>query len=347
LVAQKLKWQDPLEQKVLVVQGKLPTMTTNSFQRLPDDIEQEVRPPVWSLSRQNAGLYIEFVTNAEAITIRYQVSEPVDMPHMPATGVSGLDLYAKNINGSWDWAAGSYRFGDTISYRFNNLSVSKEEKFRLYLPLYNSVTWMEIGVKADADLRFLTSPKENPIVVYGTSIAQGACASRPGLAWTSILGRQLDLPIINLGFSGNGQLEQPLIELISTIDARMFILDCMPNLTVGSFPEKEIEERIKYSVAHLKSKHPNTPILLTEHSGGATDQIIDTARSSNYRYTSKIIRRVYTNLVRDGVKGIYLLEAKAISMGTESTVDGIHPNDIGMMQHATAYRNMITSIFNR
>gem|GEM_PF-4990257 len=46
LVAQKLKWQDPLEQKVLVVQGKLPTMTTNSFQRLPDDIEQEVRPPV-------------------------------------------------------------------------------------------------------------------------------------------------------------------------------------------------------------------------------------------------------------------------------------------------------------
>lgn len=343
--AQEIQWRNPMEGEFQVVQGQLPKETLKErYQRLPDNMESLVRPPVWHLSRQNAGIYLEFTTNADAITVRYQVSEPLDMPHMPATGVSGVDLYAKNKNGKWDWAAGSYTFSDTITYRFANLAVADEEKMRLYLPLYNSVTWMEIGVSADADFNFVAPTDERPIVVYGTSIAQGACASRPGLAWTSILGRQLELPMINLGFSGNGQLEQPLIELIATVDARLFVLDCMPNLTRGSFSEDEIKGRIAYAVTYLKEKHPDTPILLTEHSGGASEQLIDTSRNANYRYTSGVMKDAYDKLTKQGVKGIYLLSATEIGMGTESTVDGVHPNDIGMMQHATAYRDIIASI---
>lgn len=345
LNAQDMQWRNPMKSGFDVLQGRLPMVSLkDSYQRLPDDMESLVRPPVWHLSRQNAGIYLEFKTNADAITVRYQVSEPVDMPHMPATGVSGVDLYAKNKNGKWDWAAGSYTFGDTITYRFANLAVSNEEKMRLYLPLYNSVTWMEIGVDRGADFNFLGSADEKPVVVYGTSIAQGACASRPGLAWTAILGRQLELPVINLGFSGNGQLEQPLIELIAKVDARLYVLDCMPNLTRGSFPESEIESRIEYAVMYLKEKHPNTPILLTEHSGGASEQLIDTSRTSNYRHTSEVMRATYNKLIKLGINGIYLLDAAAIGMGTESTVDGVHPNDIGMMEHATAYREIIASI---
>lgn len=49
---------------------------------------------------------------------------------------------------------------------------------------------------------------DHPIVLYGTSIAQGACASRPGMAWGNIVSRSLEIPLINLGFSGNGKLEK-------------------------------------------------------------------------------------------------------------------------------------------
>ncbi|WP_353183463.1 SGNH/GDSL hydrolase family protein [Parapedobacter lycopersici] len=345
LHAQEMRWRNPMDGNARAIQGQLPIASLErSYYRLPDDMEQLVRPPVWNLSRQNAGVYIEFTTDASAITVRYQVSEALDMPHMPATGVSGVDLYAKHKNGGWDWAAGSYQFGDTITYRFANLAIGNEEKMRLYLPLYNSVTWMEIGVSADAAFEFVPATVDRPVIVYGTSIAQGACASRPGLAWTSILARQLDLPMVNLGFSGNGRLEKPLIDLIATVDAHLFVLDCMPNLTPGSVPDPEILDRIEYAVTHLKEKHPDTPILLVEHSGGGSSQVIDTARSANYRHTSELMRSAYQKLVSQGVNRLYLLTTEAIGMGTESTVDGVHPNDIGMMQHATAYREIINTI---
>lgn len=347
LIAQETQWRNPQQQLFHVMQGQLPLATLEGrYQRLPDPMEFEVRPPVWELSQQNAGVYLEFTTDATAISVRYTVKGKLDMPHMPATGVSGVDLYAKNKNGRWDWAAGSYAFGDTITYRFNNLAISDQEKLRLYLPLYNSVDWMEIGVDADARFEFIPPHDEKPIVVYGTSIAQGACASRPGLAWTSILGRQLDLPLVNLGFSGNGRLEQPLIHLLGEVDARLFVLDCMPNLTKGSIPDNEIKDRIVYAVEYLQKKHPGTPILLVEHSVGSSDQLIDTARNANYNHASEIMRTTYHALKDRGIANIYLLTGVEIGIGTESTVDGIHPNDIGMMEHAHAYRKMIDGILN-
>lgn len=136
----------------------------------------------------------------------------LSMPHMPATGVSGIDLYATDNNGQERWCAGNYSMGDTIVYNFRGLSYAAKSgngfEYQLFLPLYNSVSWMEIGVPADASFRFLPVSQEKPLVIYGTSIAQGACASRPGMAWGNILNRKLGHPVINLGFSGNGKLKK-------------------------------------------------------------------------------------------------------------------------------------------
>ncbi|MEZ6091654.1 MAG: SGNH/GDSL hydrolase family protein [Pirellulaceae bacterium] len=77
-------------------------------------------------------------------------------------------------------------------------------EYALYLPLYNGVDTMRIGVAEGS--RFETmSPRDKPIVFYGTSITHGACASRPGMVHTAILGRRFDMPVVNLGFSGNGK----------------------------------------------------------------------------------------------------------------------------------------------
>ena len=46
---------------------------------------------------------------------------------------------------------------------------------------------------------------DRPVIVYGTSITQGGCASRPGSCYTNILSRKLNRPLLNYGFSGNGQ----------------------------------------------------------------------------------------------------------------------------------------------
>jgi len=113
-----LHW-DPLNQSETFINGRAwPADQINAFERLPSKAAAQVRKPVWDLSRNSAGLYISFKTNAKEIVIKYTVQGNKQMPHMPATGVSGLDLYAKTSKGKWIWASGKFEFADTITYRF-------------------------------------------------------------------------------------------------------------------------------------------------------------------------------------------------------------------------------------
>ncbi len=346
--AVEYKYWNPAADTQNVLEGRaLQGRGNDYYSRLPAAAEQLVRKEVWDLSRNSAGLQLRFHTNAKEIIIKYTVSGALQMYHMPATGVSGLDLYSKTINGNWLWAAGKLVLGDTLVYRFTNLTGSDEHvgnrEYFLYLPLYNTVKWMEISVPKECLFEPLAVRKEKPVVVYGTSIAQGACATRPGLAWTNILSRKLDLPVINLGFSGNGRLEKEVLDFIAAADAAIYVLDCLPNL-VGAYTENnELKKRLAASVRMLQQKRPGVPILLTEHDG-YTDEGINAVRKKDYQAANTILKQVFDSLVSEGVKNIYLLSKDAIHQDIESMVDGVHPNDIGMMHYADAYDKMIRNI---
>lgn len=338
-------WNPALDTlKVLEGQG-WPREVKNYYDRLPAKAEQTVRKEVWDLSQQTAGLLVRFRTNADEIIVKYAVGGGLQMPHMPATGVSGIDMYAKNSDGKWLWCAGKYSFGDTISYKFSNLR-SKDEygnafEYYLYFPLYNTVKWMNISVPKDSVFTPLSVPKEKPIVVYGTSIAQGGCATRPGLGWTSILSRKLDRPVINLGFSGNGRLEKEVISLLTELDASVYVLDCLPNLT--SYPQSDVKKRLTESIHELQSKRPGVPILLTEHDS-YTDEEMYPEKKKEYQDVNKALREVFDSLSAKGIKNIYYLSKNEIKQDIETMVDGVHPNDIGMMRYADAYEKTIRTI---
>src|SRR5664279_1958866 len=343
------KTWNPANDTMQVLEGQAwPHEVKDFYDRLPARAEKSVRDAVWNLSKNSAGLQMRFQTNATEIIIKYQVTGSLQMPHMPATGVSGIDLYSKTIDGSWLWAAGRYSFGDTITYHFKNLLPHDQHvnnrEYTLYLPLYNSVKWMEITVPKDAMFKPLPVRRDKPIVVYGTSIAQGGCASRPGLAWTNILGRRLDRPVINLAFSGNGMLEKELIDLLSEIDAKMYVLDCLPNLTSPDYyATGELKTRIDASVSELQNKKPFTPILLTDHDG-YSDGEINPVRKKEYVSTNTVFRQTFDSLVASGVKNIFRLSKDAINQDIETMVDGTHPNDMGMMRYADAYAKEVRAI---
>ena len=343
------KTWNPVNDSMRVLEGQAwPHEAKDFYDRLPARAEKSVRDAVWNLSKNSADLQMRFQTNASEIIIKYQVTGSLQMPHMPATGVSGIDLYSKTIDGGWLWAAGRYSFGDTITYHFKNLLPNDQHvnnrEYTLYLPLYNSVKWMEITVPKEAMFKPLRVRSDKPIVVYGTSIAQGGCASRPGLAWTNILARKLDRPVINLAFSGNGRLEKEMIDLLSEIDAKMFVLDCLPNLTSPDYyATGELKKRLVESITELQNKKPYIPILLTDHDG-YTDGDINPVRKNEYVSTNKVFIQTFDSLVAAGVKNIFRLSKEAINQDIESTVDGTHPNDIGMMNYADAYSKEIKTI---
>lgn len=341
------KTWDPSGQSQHFIEGQGWTKGLLSpYDRLPAKAENHVRKAVWDLSRNSAGLQLHFRTNATEVVVKYAVSGNLQMPHMPATGVSGVDLYAKDPDGKWLWCAGKYVFGDTITYHFKNLLPSNEKgrEYTLYLPLYNSVKWMNVSVPQESLFVPSLTRQEKPIVVYGTSIAQGGCASRPGLAWTNILNRKLDLPLINLAFSGNGKLEKEVLEYIVKIDAKLYVLDCLPNLVGGNLTISELKKRITDAVNQLQHKRPGVPILLTAHDG-YTDEAINLVRRDQYQGVNMALQTVFDSLSKQGSKEIYLLSKVEINQDIESTVDGVHPNDIGMMNYALAYEKKIREIF--
>jgi lysophospholipase L1-like esterase len=344
-------WWNPASNQFPVMEGQAWHDLKNPYDRLPAKAESVVRKDVWELSHHGAGLVLRFKSNADQIIVRYKVSGEKAMPHMPATGVSGVDLYAINADGKWLWCAGKYNMSDTIEYRFTGLTPNdtyhqKGREYRLYFPLYNSVQWMEVGVPDGTTFTALPVRKERPIVVYGTSIAQGGCASRPAMAWPAIVGRKLDRPLINLGFSGNGRLEKEVIDLIAEIDASIVVLDCLPNLDASDATKSEsVKNRVIESVRQLRKKNPTTPILLAEHCG-FSDEGIKSSHERNVKALNEAQREALEQLKSEGHNNLYLLQKEEIALSMDGTVDGIHPNDLGMMDYAAAYERVIRKIVN-
>lgn len=336
------------EDQVVISGQAWPNQVESRFHRLPKRAEKNVREPLWNLSKNSAGLSIRFWSNAPKIHIEYGLKGEIAMPHMPATGVSGLDLYSKDYHGNWQRHWGSYSIDSISKYSFQTDQSFKAyakfgTEYQLYLPLYNEITYLNIGVEKGKTFNILHKQRERPIVAYGTSIAQGACASRPGMAWTNILQRKLDNEVVNLGFSGNGELEPEMIDLIGEIEASLYILDCLPNL----HPTKDDSYQLTLNaVRSLKERRPYTPILLTEH---LIFSDID-SNKGHQDYVNQIneqMKKAYDQLLAEGVNELYYLSNDDLRQNQDSFVDAIHPNDVGMEEYANAYEEIIRKILFR
>ena len=351
--AQEMKWWNPQNSTINAIEGQAWQGEHEGFyDRLPTRAKSIVRPEVWARSKFSSGLTIRFKTNSPTIQIRYKVGGRLTLPTMPAVGASGLDLYA--VNGDkFYWCRPATTFGDTIIYKYTGLKPTPsyyEEglEYKLFLPPYNSILSLEIGVYENRTFMPLSSRDELPIIVYGTSITQGGCASRPGMTWTSILQRKLNKPLINLGFSGNGRLEPEVIQLICELDAAIFILDCLPNLTSETvYDDKKLETLIINAVKDIRDKHPQTPIILTDHDGyssGFKNAISQPRYHRYYNRVNKVMDKAFAKLKRQGIKDIYHLSFDDMDQLQDGKVDGTHPSDLGMMQIATAYEKIIREI---
>ncbi|MBQ2034144.1 MAG: SGNH/GDSL hydrolase family protein [Alistipes sp.] len=343
-VTAQTTWYDPMQNEYDVIQNQAFTSEIKGYMRLPKRAEGKVRTPVWGLARQSAGLSITFFSNSPKIEVRYTtLDKNYAMNHMPATGKSGVDLYRIDQDGAWDYVAPSrYSFGESVSYRYNDMPNSSRKlgyEYRLYLPLYNGIEKLEIGVDEGSYFRFVPTSVEKPIILYGTSIAQGGCASRPAMAWGTIMQRSLDLPVVNLGFSGNGPMETEVLDFIVETDARLFILDCYPNMT-GML--QNVYPRTLAAVKQIRAKH-DEPILIVEHAG-YSDDVVHSGKRAIVDSVNMAAKRAYKELKDGGVKNLYYLTREELALTQDMTVDGTHPTDLGMQQQAVAVEKKVREI---
>lgn len=306
------------------------------FDRLPASAEGKVTSAVWNLSRDSAGMMVRFKTDATAIHVHYKVAKSnLGQPHMPATGVSGVDLYARDKDGKWKWVFVTKPTTQEMKVEIIKGLAPGEREYAAYLPLYNGVEFLSIGVEKGSKFEGL-APRQKPVVFYGTSITHGACASRPGMVHTGILGRKLDMPVVNLGFSGNGRMDKAVGDYLVQVEAAAYVIDCLPNMGPADVAAKCVP-----LVKQLRAAKPETPIILVEDRRNTNDWIIP-ARQKHHTDNHAALKVAYETLLKDGVKGLsYIPGDHLYGDDAEGATDASHASDLGFMRQAEIFEPVL------
>ena len=331
VVSNGVKWIDG---RHLPIEGRAFDDVAFYYDRLPAGVTTNVNRGVRFMTHHTSGMLFRFATDSKRLDFKWvPFCSDLSMPHMPSTGMSGIDVYR------WDAKKDRWMYvktgivkdmkGGTLSIPWN-----PGTPCLVNLPLYNGIRSFSLGIETNSTVKALPprpSGINKPVVFYGTSITQGGCCTRPGLAFVNRVGRDLDVPVVGLGFSGSGVMELEMSDHIARIDASCYVLDCLWNmsLSVAQRPGRSVEGNYERFIRNLRSKRPGVPIVMAEqcdvYMKGPCDK-------------DRFIRRLYDKLVAEGWKNlIYLPKDEMYTGDLEGTVDGCHPNDIGMESMSKAF----------
>lgn len=313
--------------------GKVSEETNTRYERLPSYLEKVSREAVWYLGRHSAGLFVRFRSNSTSIHLKWESTFNNTMNHMTDTGTKGLDLYTIH-DGEWRFVCSARPVGKHNETAVIRNMEPKEREYMLYLSLYDGVSSLEIGVDEGA---FIGQPqvdrpsRKKPVVMYGTSILQGGCANRPGMAHTNMISRALDREVINLGFSGNALLDMEIAALMASVeDPGLFVLDYVPNASAQAIDE--VGEKF---FRIIREAHPEVPVIFIEdpifpHS------LFDKVILREVTLKNEAQKRLFARLKKSGEKKIYYVEAEGmIGDDGEATVDGTHLTDLGAVRYVS------------
>ena len=324
VVTNGVKWIDG---RFLPIEGRVFDDVEHYYDRLPSNVTTRVNGGVRSMKHHTAGMQFRFSTDSKKLVFKWvPYSGSLAMNHMPATGVSGIDIY------KFDAASGKWLYvktGRISDAKGGEVSTgwTPGTPCLVNLPLYNGIKKFTLGIDTNATVSALEPRKSGiakPVVFYGTSITHGGCCSRPGMSFVNIVGRDLDVPVVNLGFSGSGKMELEMSEHLARIDASCYVLDCIWNMNIGL-----VKSNYEPFIRNLRRLRPDTPIVMAEwcdvycRPGDARDEFM---------------KELYARLIAEGWKNlVYLPKDKMYSGDLEGTVDGCHPNDLGMRSLADAF----------
>lgn len=314
------------------------------YKRLPLEPIQPIPSAVDQLAYCPAGGSVHFQTDSPYVMIRAKLSGPPNMYHMPSTGQSGFDCYIAPP-GERQRYVGTTRLspaGDAIEHKFYQLE-PKLREVTIHLPLYQGVESIEIGIYAHSQLIAPSKLQEDRrVIVYGTSITQGGCASRAGMCYTNILSRRMPCEFINLGFSGNGKGEPELSDIIGDVKRPgLLVLDYVAN--AGS-PEKYSVTLPKF-ISIYRERHPKVPILVLSRIAYAADVHHPESLSKRNSYRD-IGHQTVEKLRMEGDGHLYFFDCTEL-LGEDyeqCTVDGIHPTDLGFMRMADGLERVLTEL---
>lgn len=320
-----------------------PTSTQNKYQRCPTTVRTKLGSKMWNNSLLTAGLYVRFRTDAKAISVKYEMTQAATQHYFVSTfGQSGVDLYARSADGkTYHWLAphvGNAGFGSPATANYRNIIPANMEgeavcEYVLYLPSLNGISSLQVGTTDANTFEWIEVPEESDyIVAYGSGTVQGASASHPGNTWTNIVGRALDIQVLNFGFMDMAKLESRVFDVLAELNPKAYIIDAMTDMQSSS---NYIVERVVAGVTTIRATR-NCPILLVE-SPGTPDKLIHPATEVLHTEANAKLKEAYNQLKEEGFRNIFYLSQEEIGLTSDNFLDATHVNDLGMKRYAEVY----------
>jgi len=337
----ELRWYSPTEPPFCL--SGFPWFSEERlFRRLPLHPSYSLPPAVDALANHTAGGQIRFQTDSRRLALRVRLAGAATMFHMPATGQCGFDCYVG--------PPGQQRYVSTTKFDHTkdhyehllfDLPCQEPRHLTINFPLYQGVEEVLVGLDAQASVQPpLPWTRAGKVIAYGTSITQGGCASRPGMAFTNILSRRLNVEFVNLGFSGQGKGEPELAHLIAQIKEPLcYMLDYEANAQEG------IKTTLEKFIRILRAANPTTPILVISRPLPSLYLFDETLRLA-IEDRRDFQRHTVERLSKEGVGCLYFVDGKTL-LGRdfdECTVDGAHPTDLGFMRIADCLEPILKQV---
>jgi lysophospholipase L1-like esterase len=325
-----------IKQSPFKIYGLYEPLTEAQYRRIPADVAEATSKDVATLATNTSGGRVRFSTDSEYVAVKVKSHSSGLHSNMCLCGTSAFDVYLDSdagqrfiLNSQPQYPALKEGHEAIV-----HLGSNKMRYYTVYFPTYNSVDEVYIGLEGSATVSVGDCYRsELPVVYYGSSITQGGCASRPGLTYTSIISRKYDLDFINLGFSGSGRAEKSIVDYMATLDMLAFVSDYDYNAKNA----EELNERHLSLYKTIREAHPDIPyIMITrpntlykpEDAYDRRDVVVNT-----YRYARE-----------HGDKNVYFIDGDSFFLDPndqDCTVDGVHPNDLGMSKMAYAIGVML------
>ena len=336
-------WYNP-RQKPFRIDGFPYYNKEEAYRRMPLSRELGMPDAVYRLADETAGGQIRFHARFKELTLQVSRMEKpgffdhVKSPHLAEVTKGAFDLYlSKDGKDFIFYDVSKNMTNDPRHYcrKLVTLEESGEFDVLLNFPLYGGIDEVLIGLDDEAEVSqpWHRYQGEKKLLIYGSSIQQGACASRPGMGMGNLLSRWLNREVYNLGFNSSGKAEPEMARIIGDIpDVAALIIS-----VEGNCPDSQwLDEKLRAFLEIYRQKNPDTPVLLlpfvisglyaltpSKLQRRMTDRAIQQKIVEDRRAAGD--RNIYLHLQDNGIQR----EMDGVSIWHEATVDGLHFTDLG------------------
>lgn len=341
--AQKERYYNAAE---LTVIGK-PIPTSKDFTRIDTSAYKFNDKVIEEYACHSTGLAVLFATDSPVIKARWITSEKNASENMTAIAQKGLDLYIRQDE-EWVFAGvGRPDMASGPDYDEHQGTIVKSmapgrKECLMYLPLYDRLDSLFIGVEEGSYVEPLENPFKYRIVVKGSSVTHGLAASRPGMSYAARFGRDNGFLCFNLGFSGLSKLQKEYAEYLADIDdVDAFIFDAFSN------PSAEvIHENFDRFVDIIRASHPETPLIFMQTERRESRNFDTWREDFETKKQAAAEEEIRERMKTD--RHIYFIPSDDF-LGHDhiATSDGSHPTDLGFTRMLDSISPRILKILRK